>query len=569
MVRWLITCAALPVLLSLGAAAGAQEASPRIIGGEDATEDWPWAALIEIDDDPNDETAGYCSGMALTEQLVVTAAHCFFDEDGRRVTNAGLLTVWVGSGSNPRQNPSAARAVDSFELPPEQQNDADALFTVGRDIALLRLSSPVSPGIFPSLADESHRQTLETLDQSRRDEALTAIGWGVTNPDNPQLSDRLQEVQLDYVRFDTCDEAWSFSLVEGQMLCAAELNPVNQQRQDTCQGDSGGPLFLGEDPAPYVVGLTSFGTPDCASQRPTVYTDVSGQIDFIENAGVTLGEPLVDLNFTTGRDRYYTAPDTSVTISASLTNNSLARTANRPSFSYMDSGLEVTADWNGCSGSSPCEVAAELSPEASRSGNFEVRQSALSASPHRGVLSISSSSDEDDYRIKNNDREIPVVFSEQADLSVTARRVVAEADSANNGQATIEVTVKNLSYLDGAVANQVELNVTPPDNTSITGSSANCQADPCILVSSLGPEQTVTARFTLSTSTPRESTFSATVSAENGDFPADNNSTSVTFNYTGQQATSSSDGGGGGGGGGGALGALLALIALAGLRRRH
>ena len=343
MVRWLITCAALPALLSLGAAAGAQEASPRIIGGEDATEDWPWAALIEIDDDPNDETAGYCSGMALTEQLVVTAAHCFFDEDGRRVTNAGLLTVWVGSGSNPRQNPSAARAVDSFELPPEQQNDADALFTVGRDIALLRLSSPVSPGIFPSLADESHRQTLETLDQSRRDEALTAIGWGVTNPDNPQLSDRLQEVQLDYVRFDTCDEAWSFSLVEGQMLCAAELNPVNQQRQDTCQGDSGGPLFLGEDPAPYVVGLTSFGTPDCASQRPTVYTDVSGQIDFIENAGVTLGEPLVDLNFTTGRDRYYTAPDTSVTISASLTNNSLARTANRPSFSYMDSGLEAVS----------------------------------------------------------------------------------------------------------------------------------------------------------------------------------------------------------------------------------
>lgn len=566
MVRWLITCAALPALLSLGAAAGAQEASPRIIGGEDATGDWPWAALIEIDDDPNDETAGYCSGMALTEQLVVTAAHCFFDEDGRQVTNPDLLTVWVGSGSNPRQNPSAARAVDSFELPPEQQNDADALFTVGRDIALLRLSSPVSPGIFPSLADESHRQTPETLDQSRRDEALTAIGWGVTNPDDPQLSDRLQEVQLDYVPFDTCNEAWSFQLESGQMLCAAELNPVNQQRQDTCQGDSGGPLFLGEDPAPYVIGLTSFGTPDCASQRPTVYTDVSGQIDFIENAGVTLGEPLVDLNFTTGRDRYYTAPDSSVTITASLVNDSLIRTVSNPSFSYTDSGLDVTANWSGCSGSNPCEVAAELSPEASRSGNFEVGQSVLSASPHRGVLSISSSSGEDDYRIKNNDREIPVIFSDQADLSVTARRVVAEADSANNGQATIEITVTNLSYLTGAIANQVELNVAPPSDASIVGSSANCQSDPCILVSSLGPEQEVTARFTLSTSTPRESTFSATVSAENGDFPTDNNSASVTFNYAGQQATSSSDGGGGGGGGG-ALGALLALIALAGLRR--
>ena len=561
MVRRLITRAALPALLLLGAAAGAQEATPRIIGGDDATGDWPWAALIEIDTDPSTRGAGYCSGMALTDQLVVTAAHCFFDDQERRVTDPDVLTVWIGSGPGPLQS----RSVSAFELP-AVQTYADALFDVGQDIALLRLSSPVSLNTFPSLVDESRRQSLEALDQSRADEALTAIGWGITSPNSNDLADTLQEVQLDYVPFSVCDQAWSFQLESGQMLCAAELNPVNQQRQDTCQGDSGGPLFLGEDPAPYVIGLTSFGTPDCASQRPTVYTDVSGQIDFIENAGVTLGEPLVDLNFTTGRDRYYTAPDSSVTITASLVNDSLIRTVSNPSFSYTDSGLDVTANWSGCSGSNPCEVAAELSPEASRSGNFEVGQSVLSASPHRGVLSISSSSGEDDYRIKNNDRESPVIFSDQADLSVTARRVVAEADSANNGQATIEITVTNLSYLTGAIANQVELNVAPPSDASIVGSSANCQSDPCILVSSLGPEQEVTARFTLSTSTPRESTFSATVSAENGDFPTDNNSASVTFNYAGQQATSSSDGGGGGGGGG-ALGALLALIALAGLRR--
>ena len=561
MVRRLITRAALPALLLLGAAAGAQEATPRIIGGDDATGDWPWAALIEIDTDPSTRGAGYCSGMALTDQLVVTAAHCFFDDQERRVTDPDVLTVWIGSGPGPLQS----RSVSAFELP-AVQTYADALFDVGQDIALLRLSSPVSLNTFPSLVDESRRQSLEALDQSRADEALTAIGWGITSPNSNDLADTLQEVQLDYVPFSVCDQAWSFQLESGQMLCAAELNPVNQQRQDTCQGDSGGPLFLGEDPAPYVIGLTSFGTPDCASQRPTVYTDVSGQIDFIENAGVTLGEPLVDLNFTTGRDRYYTAPDSSVTITASLVNDSLIRTVSNPSFSYTDSGLDVTANWSGCSGSNPCEVAAELSPEASRSGNFEVGQSVLSASPHRGVLSISSSSGEDDYRIKNNDREIPVIFSDQADLSVTARRVVAEADSANNGQATIEITVTNLSYLTGAIANQVELNVAPPSAASIVGSSANCQSDPCILVSSLGPAQEVTARFTLSTSTPRESTVSATVSAENGDVPTDNNSASVTFNYAGQQATSSSDGGGGGGGGG-ALGALLALIALAGLRR--
>lgn len=563
MVRWLITCAALPALLLLGAAAGAQEATPRIIGGDDATGDWPWAALIEIDTDPSTRGAGYCSGMALTDQLVVTAAHCFFDDQERLVTDPGVLTVWIGSTPGTLQS----RSVSAFELP-EDQTDADALFDVGQDIALLRLSSPVSLNTFPSLVDESRRQSLEALDQSRADEALTAIGWGITSPNSNDLADTLQEVQLDYVPFSVCDQAWSFQLESGQMLCAAELNPINQQRQDTCQGDSGGPLFLGEDPAPYVVGLTSFGTPDCASQRPTVYTDVFGQIGFVERESATLGEPLVDLNFTTDRDRYYTDPDSPVTITASLVNDSLIRTVSNPSFSYTDSGLDVTTDWTGCSGTS-CTVAAQLSPGASSGGDLIVERSFLSASPSQGTLFLTSSSDEDDYRIKNNVRDIPVIFSEQADLSITARRVVAEADGANNGQATIEVTVKNLSYLDGAVANQVELNVAPPSGTSITGSSANCQADPCILVSSLGPEQTVTARFTLSTSAPRESTFNATVSAENGDFPTDNNSASVTFNYAGQQTASSSDDGGGGGGGGGALGALLALIALAGLRRQH
>lgn len=558
MVRWLITGAALPALLLLGATAGAQEATPRIIGGEDATGDWPWAALVEIDTDPSTRGAGYCSGMALTDQLVVTAAHCFFDDQDRLVTDPGALTVWIGSGPGPLQS----RSVTAFELP-DAQTYADALFDVGRDIALLRLSSPVSLNTFPSLVDQSHHESLETLDRSRADEALTAIGWGITSPDSDNLANTLQEVQLDYVPFAVCNEAWSFQLENGQMLCAAELNPINQQRQDTCQGDSGGPLFLGEDPAPYVVGLTSFGTPDCASQRPTVYTDVFWQVPFIEIAAIDLNTRLVDLKAITDRDRYYAAPGSPVTVDATLVNESRLTVTTNPSYTLSESNLSVTSNWSGCPGTS-CTVASQLSPSGNRNGTFTVEQGLLG---NVGTLTLLAAADEDDYRTKNNVRKIPVIFSEQADLTVTARLVEAEVSSNNNGQAIIEVSVRNLTYLSGATANQVTLNVTPPRGTSIIGSSANCQADPCILVSSLGPEQEVTARFTLSTSAPRESTFSATVSAENGDFPTDNNSASVTFNYAGQQTTSSSDDGGGGGGGGGALGALLALIGLAGLRR--
>ena len=55
--------------------------------------------------------------------------------------------------------------------------------------------------------------------------------------------------------------------------------------KDSCRGDSGGPLLIQKeaDMPWYVIGIVSFGSKECGSGRPAVYTRVSSFITWIQN----------------------------------------------------------------------------------------------------------------------------------------------------------------------------------------------------------------------------------------------------------------------------------------------
>ncbi|HBL85845.1 MAG TPA: hypothetical protein DD399_01900, partial [Alcanivorax sp.] len=236
-----------------------------------------WAARILIDD-PID---GLCSGSLLSPRWVVTAAHCFYDGDGADAPQAPPGTqVRVEIGSQPTGSPAnSVYVADSFHVHPGYSN----AFLVN-DIALIKLpagAATQAPGVLPSLASDDAMNALLGLDGAGRDEAVTAIGWGVTQPDSTAPAGTLQEAALDYVPFSACDSAWNGQLDGNVMLCATELNPGSGPDQDTCFGDSGGPLFLSGEPDPFIVGITSFGESRCTSPRPTVYSRVLGLIDFV------------------------------------------------------------------------------------------------------------------------------------------------------------------------------------------------------------------------------------------------------------------------------------------------
>ena len=552
--------------LALSGPALADDFQTYIVGGEDATGDWPWAARVALDLGNGFENS--CSGSLLNREWVLTAAHCFFNEDGEAM-DVSTITVHIGSGPK-GTNPT--RGADEYRLHSGYDNEANP---IGNDIALVHLSTAIEVSSLPSLVDDAHFDELLTRDAMGRDEAVTAIGWGVTDPDNPTVSDTLQQVALDYVPFSTCNQSWNGFLtpVQSSVICAAELNPQDNETENTCLGDSGGPLILGDDPAPYIVGLTSFGSADnCQAGRPTVFNRVLNMVDFVEE-----NAPLVDVTIESGPERYYGALGGQTTVPATVTNGSLRNTARNVMIraNTDDTSADASLQWSGCddggllAGDDQCTLSS-LTAGGHSSGQVEVSHNGVTETD--ATLALSVSSDEDEYRIKNNQAPVTVVFSNRPDLTVSAEQTAGNLDSDGQGIATVVVRVSNLSTVNAASNATVEL--TLPAGTTARGDDT-VQCDTLCWVGPMDSGASVEFTLTLTSGTPESSTLTLTTTDQNGgDFPQDNNRHELAVAYSGVKAVSdtgsgdtSDTGSSGGSGGGGSFGVGW-LLALAGLALR-
>ncbi|XP_029296170.1 tissue-type plasminogen activator isoform X1 [Cottoperca gobio] len=243
----------------------------RMFGGResDITEQ-PWQAAINVYQARHRKHFHRCGGVLIDSCWVLSAAHCFEDND-----KAEKLEVILGRTFR-KQNSSSEQIFKVEKYWNHEKFDNE---TFDNDIALLKLKTDIgicainSPEVLPACLPE---RGLVLPDWTE----CEISGYGKDSEFSAEFSER---VKRGYVRLwpkERCvPDVLSQRTITSNMLCAGDTRGLD----DACKGDSGGPLVCRNNDKMTLMGVISWGDGCGQKDKPGVYTRVTHYIDWINS----------------------------------------------------------------------------------------------------------------------------------------------------------------------------------------------------------------------------------------------------------------------------------------------
>jgi secreted trypsin-like serine protease len=175
----------------------------RIIGGQEARAgQFPFAAAITVQ---TETSQFFCGGALINNDWILTSAHC--------VTGAVTVTIRLGSNNLQGSDPNRITVASSHVVPhPEFDPDTSV-----NDIGLVKLRMPVE---FTDYIQPINLASTPLPNSA----APTAIGWGQTSDDDPELSNGLNYVGLAVLSNEECRMVYGNQLTDDMVCVEGNFN---------------------------------------------------------------------------------------------------------------------------------------------------------------------------------------------------------------------------------------------------------------------------------------------------------------------------------------------------------
>jgi len=202
----------------------------------------------------------FCSGTLITDTVVLTAAHCLDTATGGggsfRTMAPSALAIYVGN------DPAVDLLAHLYTVSETRIVKSYNRRTIRNDIALVRLSRPITEAIAPVPGLPASKGFTE----ADAGAIVDFVGFGTTEFGT-------SGVKL-HVEVPLAGLGCAASGCSGGD--AATQVSYNQGDGGPCFGDSGGPLFLDRDGVVYTAGITSYGDRYCTGYGVSTRVDAFG-----------------------------------------------------------------------------------------------------------------------------------------------------------------------------------------------------------------------------------------------------------------------------------------------------